>query len=352
LYEYYVWSNPGNSILDTRGLIRNTRGGGRTVSQKIYVTRPIPEEGIEMLKKKGFKVDINSENKVLSKEELKKAVASYDAVLCLLTDKIDGDILSGAGKGLKVVANYAVGYDNIDVKAAQDRKIHVTNTPGVLTEAVAEHTFALLMTAAKHIVEADQFVRDGQYKQWEPKGFLGPQVWGKTIGIVGLGRIGSFVAQIAHGGYNMEVLYYDVKKNEEFEMRFSAKYRRLPDLLKQSDFVTIHVPLLPATHHLIGAKELGTMKESAILINTSRGPVVDEHSLVEALKTKKIAGAGLDVFEHEPDLSEGLADLPNVVLTPHTASATKEARNAMSRIAAENITAALEGKIPPNAVKP
>jgi len=318
---------------------------------KIYVTRSISEEGIELLKKKGFQVDINPEDKVLSRDELKKAVSGYDGLLCLLTDKIDGEVLDAAGKQLKIVANYAVGYDNIDIKAAAERKIYVTNTPGVLTEAVAEHTFALLMSVAKRIVEADDFVRAGKYKQWEPKGFLGPQIWGKTIGIVGLGRIGSFVAQIAHGGFNMEVLYHDVTKNEEFEMRFSAKYREMPELLRESDFVTIHVPLLPETHHLIGAKELGTMKESAILVNTSRGPVVDEVALVEALKSKKIAGAGLDVYEHEPDLTPGLSELPNVALTPHTASATNEARSAMSRIAAENIIAALEGKTPPNAVK-
>ena len=321
------------------------------MSKKVYVTRPIPEDGVEMLRKKGYQVDVNPENKVLSKDELKKAIADYDGVLCLLTDKIDGEVLDAAGKNLKIMANYAVGYDNIDVKAAAERKINVTNTPGVLTEAVAEHTFALLMSVAKRIVEADKFVREGNYKQWEPKGFLGPQIWGKTIGIVGLGRIGSFVAQIAHGGFNMEVLYHDVKKNEEFEMRFSAKYRDLTSLLKQSDFVTVHVPLLPATHHLISAKELGMMKENAILINTSRGPVVDEVSLVEALKAGKIAGAGLDVFEKEPELTLGLADLPNVALTPHTASATREARSAMSKITAENIIAALEGKTPPNVVK-
>ena len=318
---------------------------------KIYVTRSISEEGIELLKKKGFQVDINPEDKVLSRDELKKAVSGYDGLLCLLTDKIDGEVLDAAGKQLKIVANYAVGYDNIDIKAAAERKIYVTNTPGVLTEAVAEHTFALLMSVAKRMVEAGDFVRAGKYKQWEPKGFLGPQIWGKTIGIVGLGRIGSFVAQIAHGGFNMEVLYHDVTKNEEFEMRFSAKYREMPELLRESDFVTIHVPLLPETHHLIGAKELGTMRESAILVNTSRGPVVDEIALVEALKSKKIAGAGLEVYEHEPDLTAGLADLPNVALTPHTASATNEARSGMSRIAAENIIAALEGKTPPNLVK-
>src|SRR4030065_153676 len=217
---------------------------------KVYVTRPISEEGIELLKKKGFQVDVNSQDKVLSKDELKKAIAGYNGLLCLLTDHIDGEVLDAAGNQLKIVANYAVGYDNIDVKEATERKIFVTNTPGVLTEAVAEHTFALLMSVAKRIVEADDFVRAGKYKQWEPKGFLGPQIWGKSIGILGLGRIGSFVAQIAHGGFNMEVLYHDVKRNEEFEMRFSAKYKDLPTLLKTADFVTIHVPLLPDTHHL------------------------------------------------------------------------------------------------------
>jgi D-3-phosphoglycerate dehydrogenase len=321
------------------------------MSKKVFVTRTIPEEGIKLMREKGFQVDVNPEDCVLSKEELKKAIAGYDGVLALLSDKIDGEVLDAAGEQLRIVANYAVGYDNIDVKAAAERKVFVTNTPGVLTEAVAEHAFALLLSVAKRTAEADKFVREGKFKQWEPLGFLGPQIWGKTIGIVGLGRIGSFVAQIAHGGFNMEVLYYDVAKNEEFEMRFSAKYRELPELLKTSDFVSIHVPLLPATRHLISAKEFGLMKPTAILINTSRGPVIDELALVEALKAKKIAGAGLDVYENEPNLTPGLTDLPNTVLTPHTASATHEARSAMSKIAAENIIAALEGEQPPSLVK-
>jgi D-3-phosphoglycerate dehydrogenase len=321
------------------------------MSKKVFVCRPIPEDGISMLRKRGFDVEVNPEDRVLSKEELKEKIAGCDAVLALLSDKIDGEVLDAAGKQLKIVANYAVGYDNIDVKAAAERKVFVSNTPGVLTEAVAEHTFALLLAVAKRIVEADSFTRAGKFKRWEPLGFLGPQIWGKTIGIVGLGRIGSFVAQIARGGFNMEILYYDVKKNEEFEMRFSAEYHEIPTLLKNSDFVTLHVPLMPETHHLIGAKELGQMKKTAILINTSRGPVVDERALVEALKAKKIVGAGIDVYEREPQLTPGLADLPNVVMTPHTASATYEARSAMSRIAAENIIAVLEGKQPPNPVK-
>lgn len=318
---------------------------------KVYVTRPIPETGIKLLKSKGYQVDINPKDKVLSIAELEEKLAHYDGLLTLLSDKIDNEVLKSAGQQLKIIANYAVGFDNIDVKAATIKKIYVTNTPGVLTEAVAEHTFALLLAVAKRIVEADRFVRNGKYILWEPMGFLGPQVWGKTIGIVGLGRIGSFVAQIAHEGFQMKVLYYDVKRNDEFEMRFSAKYQAIGDLLRNSDFITLHVPLLPSTHHLINKERLHLMKKGAILINTSRGPVVDENALAAALKEERIGGAGLDVFEFEPKLAHGMKDLDNVVLTPHIASATTEAREAMSTIAAENIIAALVGKEPPNIVK-
>lgn len=317
---------------------------------KVYITRQIPKIGIEKLKNK-FKVEINPHDRPLSIAELKRKVKGAHAILSMLHDKIDEEILKAAGSQLKIVSNYAVGFDNIDLETAQKHKVFITNTPGVLTEAVAEHTFALLMAAAKRIHEADQYVRTVKYKYWEPLGFLGPQIWGKKIGIVGLGRIGSFVAQIAHGGYNMEVLYHDIKRNEEFEIRFSATYHELQTLLKESDFVTLHVPLLPSTRHLISEKELNLMKKTAILINTSRGPVVDEKALVSALKNKKIWAAGLDVFENEPKLAPGLKDLPNVVLTPHTASATVEARNLMSKIAAENIIAALSGQTPPNLAK-
>lgn len=319
---------------------------------KVYVCRPIPQSGIKLLTDKGHEVEVNPEDRVLSPEELKEKLAGFDAVLTLLTDKVTADVLQSAGGNLKIIANYAVGYDNIDIKAAGEKKIWVSNTPGVLTEAVAEHTFALLMAVAKRIVEADKFMRADRYTQWEPLGFLGPQIWGKTIGIVGLGRIGSFVAQIAHEGYQMKVLYYDVKRNEEFEMRFSATFQAIGDILRNSDFVSIHVPLLDSTKHLINEERLKLMKKEAILINTSRGPIVDENALVKALREKTIAGAGLDVFEFEPKLAAGLKDLDNVVITPHIASATNEAREAMSRIAAENILAALEGKEPPNAVKP
>ena len=317
---------------------------------KIYVARPIPELGINLLKEK-HEVVVNPENKVLSKDELKEEVKGVDAILSLLTDKIDSEVMASAGDQLKVIANYAVGYDNIDIEAAKQKNVMVTNTPGVLTEAVAEHAITLMFAAAKSVVEADKYTRGGKYTQWEPKGFLGPQISGKTLGVVGLGRIGSMVAKVGHSGLGMNVLYYDVKKNEEFEMEVGAKYEELDSILKQADFISIHVPLLPTTKHLINKEKLALMKKSAILVNTSRGPVVDEAALIEALKAKQIWAAGLDVYENEPKLSLGLSELPNVVLTPHTASATFEARDAMSKMCAENISAVLEGQTPPNLVK-
>lgn len=318
---------------------------------KALITRPIPEIGINLLKEKGFQVDANQENRVLSKDELKTRVAGVDAILSLLTDKIDGEVLDAAGPQLKIVANLAVGYDNIDLAATKERNVMVTNTPGVLTEAVAEHAFTLLMSCAKRVVEADRYVREGQFKQWEPLGFLGPQLTGKTIGVVGLGRIGSVVAQIAQKGYQMKVLYYDVKRNEQFESEVQAQFMASVDeLLPLCDFVSIHVPLLDSTRHLINAERLSKMKKTAILVNTSRGPVVDETALVNALKSGQIAYAGLDVFEHEPDLTSGLVELPNVVLTPHTASATIEAREAMAKLAAESIIAVFTGQTPLNLV--
>lgn len=317
---------------------------------KVFITRPIPEPAQEMLKNAGFGVVVNSQDRVLTKDELKKAAQGFDAILSLLSDHIDGGVMDAAGKQLKIVANYAVGFDNIDVAAAKARNIFVTNTPGVLTEAVAEHTFALLMAAARRIVESDRFTKEGKYKQWEPFGFIGPQVWGKTIGIIGLGRIGSWVGQIAFNGFRMKIQYFDVKQNPEFEMENQAHFSQINDILPQADFVTLHVPLLPETHHLINADRLSLMKKTAILVNTSRGPVVDEKALVEALKSGIIAAAALDVFENEPNLADGLVSLPNVILTPHIASATKEAREAMSKIAADNIIAAFAGQKPPSLV--
>lgn len=318
---------------------------------KIFVTRPIPDQGINMLKKKRHQVVVNPTKKIPAKSQIVTAVKGkgYQAILSVLTERIDGQVMDAAGKQLKIVANYAVGFDNIDLEAAKKRGILVTNTPSKeITESVAEHTFTLLMAITRRLVEADKFARAGKYQGWDPFLFLGSDVYGKTIGIVGLGRIGSAVAQRAVKGFGMKALYYDIRKNPQFEKEYQAKLRTIHQILKQADFVSLHVPLLKTTYHLIGGKEFRMMKKTAFLINTSRGPVVDEKALVKALKAKQIAGAAIDVFEFEPKLAPGLAKLDNVILTPHIASASTETRQEMSRVAARNIIAALDGRQPPN----
>ncbi len=319
---------------------------------KVFITRRVPESGIKKLKERGYEVDINPEDKVLSKPELIAALKAkpYDAVLCLLTDKIDAEIFGAAPKA-RIFANYAVGYNNIDVKEAEKKEIFISNTPGVLTESVAEHTIALIFAMAKRIVESDQFMRDGKFIGWAPMLFLGDDLVGKTLGLVGLGKIGAQVARRMHDGFDMKLVYYDVIRNNELESMYGVEYKPLEDVLAESDFVSIHVPLLPETKHLIGEKELKMMKKTAYLINTARGPIIDEKALVQALKNGEIKGAALDVYEDEPKMAAGLAELPNTVLTPHTASATIEPRSKMSEMAADNIIAALEGKTPPNLVK-
>lgn len=320
---------------------------------KIYITRKIPDLGINKLKAKGYEVDINPEDKVLSKEELILALKQkeYDAVLCLLTDNIDADVFEATPKA-KIFSNYAVGFNNINIEEAKKRNIMITNTPGVLTDTVAEHTFALMLAIAHRIAEGDKFTKAGKYKGWEPMMLLGNDLSGKILGIIGFGRIGSRVAYHAVNGFGMRVLYYDVSRNENFEKEYGAEFREnVGDVLKEADFVSIHVPLLESTKHLINKESLSMMKPTAYLVNTSRGPVVDEVALVEALKNKVIAGAGLDVFENEPALAPGLAELDNVILTPHIASATEETRSKMSELAADNIIEAIEGRTPPNLVK-
>jgi len=245
---------------------------------------------------------------------------------------------------LKIVANYAVGYDNIDLPEAKKRGIIVTNTPDVLTESVAEHAIALMFALAHRIVESDQFMRDGKYAGWAPMLFLGNDMAGKTVGLVGLGRIGSTVAKRLKQGFDMKIMYFDVHRNEDLEKEYGLVYADLETVLRKADFVSIHVPLLPATRHLIGEAQLKMMKKGAYLINTSRGPIVDEKALVEVLKNGVIRGAGLDVYEEEPKMAPGLAELDNVVITPHTASATEETRGAMSELAAKNIIEVLEGR--------
>lgn len=317
---------------------------------KIFITREIPEKGINLLKEKNWDVSVGPEGKI-SRKELLEGVKKADAILSVLTEKIDAEVMETAGKQLKIVANYAVGYDNIDLAEAKKRNILVTNTPGVLTEAVAEHTIALLFAVAERIVEADRYTRAGKYKAWGPKLFLGADIKSKILGIIGLGRIGTEVARRMQNGFDLKIIYYDVQRNKELERKYGMEYRELDDLLKEADFISLHTALTDETKHLISAERLKLIKPTAYLINTSRGPIIDEKALIKALKGKEIAGAALDVYENEPELTPGLTKLENVVLTPHIASATKETRDKMSEMAANNIIAALEGQTPPNLVK-
>jgi len=314
----------------------------------VFVTRRIPEPGLDLLRTE-CEVEVNQEDRVLTREEIIEGVKGKDALLCLLTDTIDAAVLD-ANPSLKVVANYAVGYNNIDVEAATKRKILVTNTPGVLTETTADFTWALLMSTARRVVESDRFTRAGLFRGWAPMLFLGCDVYGKTLGIVGFGRIGEAVARRA-SGFSMEVLYYDeYRRDPDEEKRLGVSYAPFDELLRRSDFISVHVPLMESTRHLFGEAEFRAMKDTAILINTSRGPVVDERALVAALRAREIAGAGLDVYEAEPELEPGLVELDNVVLAPHIASATVETRTRMAIMAATNVLAAVRGEVPPNIV--
>lgn len=318
--------------------------------KSVYVTRMIPEATIDELRKY-FDVEVNPEDRALSKEELKEKVMGKAAVITLLTDAIDGEVLDAAGPQLKIVANYAVGFNNFNVAAATERGVVLTNTPGVLDDATATHAFTLLLSMARRIPESDRFVREGKWKGWAPMFFIGLDVDRQILGIAGLGRIGQNVARKAKG-FDMKILYSDVRRNEEFEKQVGATFVDKETLLKESDFLTLHVPLLPETHHYIGEKELKMMKKTAVLINASRGPVVDEAALVKALKEKEIWGAGLDVYENEPELAPGLAELENVVIVPHIASATMETRIKMGNIAANNIIKVLNGQAPDTCVNP
>lgn len=318
---------------------------------KIFVTRSIPDVGLKILRDKGYEVIVSQGDHPISRSDLLKGVRGADALLSILTDKINEEVFVSAGKQLKIVANYAVGFDNIDCEAAKKHNVFVTNTPDVLTSTVAEHTFALMLAISHRISESERFVRAGQYHGWGPMLFLGNDVAGKTLGIIGLGRIGSRVAHFAVRGFGMNIVYYDVKRNEMFEKEYSARYfKDINELLPLADYISIHVPLLSSTHHLMNKDRFGLMKQSAYLINTSRGPVIDEAALADALKKKIIKGAALDVFEEEPNVHPQLIGLENILLTPHIASATEETRGKMSETAAQNIIAALEGNIPPNRI--
>ena len=315
----------------------------------VYVTRLIPRPAIELLEQ-DCSVELNNKDRVLTKRELVQKVKGKDGILCLLTDTIDGEVIEAADKA-RVFANFAVGYDNIDVDAATRRGILVTNTPGVLTDTTAELAWALVFAAARRLPEADRFTREGKFSGWSPTLFLGQDVTGKTLGVVGAGRIGTAFAEKSRG-FRMKVLYHDIERNTDFEKHTGGVYVSLETLLKEADVVSIHVPLTEATVHLIGKDELRKMKRTAILVNTSRGPVVNETDLAEALANNEITGAGLDVYEQEPRIHPALLALDNVVLAPHIGSASVETRTKMGVMAAENLLAALRGEIPDNLVNP
>lgn len=313
----------------------------------VFVTRVMSKESIEYLKQH-FNVKINEKEKTLSKEELLENVSDCDAIMCLLTDIIDKDVIVKAGR-TKIIANCAVGYNNIDVEEAKKHGIVVTNTPDVLTDTTADLAFSLILGVSRRIVEADSYTRAGLFKEWGPTLFLGQDVANKTLGIIGAGRIGKAVAKRAIG-FNMKILYTKRSRDEAFEAETGAGFVDLDTLLKESDFISVHVPLTKETYHLIGERELNLMKESAVLINTSRGPVVDEEALTYALKSRRIWGAGLDVFEKEPEINKELIKLNNVILLPHIGSATIETRGKMAMMAAQNIVEVLNGRSPINPV--
>lgn len=321
------------------------------MQNRIYVTREIPEIGIKMLRDKGYEVTIGKEKKPLSQKDIIKILhkaekkgVPYNILLTLLTDKIDKTVFDAA-PSLKMVSNYAIGYDNVDVKEACARGIMVTNTPGDYMGSIAEHVVSMTLSLCNRIAEADHFVRKGRYKGWDPMLMIGHDVSEKTIGIVGAGRIGEKVAYTFNKGFGCPIVYFDQHANTNIERDCAAtKLETMDELIAQSDVISLHVPLTDQTRHMVNADFISKMKKDAFIINTSRGPVVDEAYLYQALKENKIAGAGLDVFEFEPKVTKGLMKLGNVILTPHIASASIKARNIMSTVAAENIINFVEGK--------
>ncbi|MEJ5255861.1 MAG: D-glycerate dehydrogenase [Acidimicrobiales bacterium] len=310
----------------------------------VLVTRPLPAPGTASLREAGLQVVEHSRDAPMGRDELLRAVRRVDALLCMLTDRIDAEVFDAA-PGLSIVANFAVGFDNIDVAEATRRGIVVTNTPDVLTEATADLTWALLLAAARRVGEGDRLVRAGSWSGWSPTQLLGVPVHGATIGIVGLGRIGTAVARRARG-FDMDVRYASRRRHERAEAETGARRVPLDELLRISDVVTLHAPLDDTTRHLIDEAALAAMKPTAVLVNTARGALVDEQALVRALRAGTIAAAGLDVFEREPRLSAELAELPNVVLTPHIGSATTQARAAMVKLCCDNIIGVLAGRPP------
>jgi glyoxylate reductase len=317
---------------------------------RVYVTsNEVPKEALDMMRKVA-EVKINDKEGSPSREVLLKEVADIDGLYCNINERIDGELLD-AGKKLKIVASMSVGFDHIDLDAATKRGVMATHTPGVLTEAVADETLGLILAVARRLVEADGYVREGSWKlKWTPMMLVGRDVYGKTLGIYGLGRIGIAVAKRAKG-FGMRIIYYDPFRNEEAEKSLGIEFKSKEDVIRESDYLSVHVPLLPETRRSIGAKEIKMMKKTAFLINTARGGVVDDAALAEELKLGTIAGAALDVFEKEPiDMNSPFLKMKNVVLAPHLASGSIESRTAMGVLAAQNLIAGLNGETPPNLV--
>jgi glyoxylate reductase len=317
---------------------------------RVFVTRRIPEEGLRLVREQAD-CHLWDDDQPPPRDALLAGAREADGLLCLLTDRIDAELLDAAPR-LRVVANMAVGYDNIDVAAATARRIPVTNTPGVLTETTADLAWALLMAAARRVVEADSFTRAGRWKTWEPMLLLGQDVHHATLGIVGLGRIGAEMAKRARG-FDMQILYHARNRRPDQERALGLEYVSLEELLRRSDFISLHTPLNEETRGLIGERELALMKPTAVLINTARGPIVDQRALTAALRARRIAAAGLDVFEDEPIAPDDpLLSLENVVVLPHIGSASVATRGRMARMAAENCLAVLQGRRPANPVNP
>jgi len=317
---------------------------------KVFVTRVIADKGLDLVKD-FCELDLWQEELPPSRAELLKRVRGVEGILSLLTDKIDGEVMDAAGAQLKVISNHAVGFDNIDVQAATVRKIPVGNTPDVLTDATADFAFALMMAAGRRIVEGDRYVREGKWKTWGPMLLLGTEMKGATLGLVGFGRIGKAVARRALG-FDMRVIYYDPSESKS-DPNVKATSVDFETLLKESDFISLHIPLTPDTYHLIDSEALSKMKPTAVLVNTARGPVVDLEALYEALKFKRIFGAGLDVTEPEPlPVDHPVLTLDNIVIVPHIASASKVTRDKMAWMAAQNLIAGLKGEHLPNCVNP
>lgn len=317
------------------------------MTKQIYITRTIPEAGLKLLRDAGIAYDIGPSIKPPTKKEIIKAMKKkpYDGVIFFLTDPIDKDIFDVCPTA-KVYADYCVGFDNVDKEEAKKRGISVSNTPGSSSLAVAEHTVALILSLTSRLTEGDRFMRAGKYKGWDPYLLIGTDLKGKTLGLIGVGQIGTQVAKALHYGFNLNIIYSDIVPNAELEKIEGTTKKETADVLKEADIVSLHVPLLPSTHHLINKESLATMKKTAFLINTSRGAVIDEKALVEGLKNNVIRGAALDVYEFEPKLTKGLTKLSNIILTPHIASARESARDMMAEIAAKNIISALEtGKV-------